>query len=124
MSNDAQARTHADMRVVFSFGSNTFDAHPAQQTVKSFAEFASFICEHRSKKKGELYFCAPFARNGDGQHRRCKDSVQPRRFLSLDLDYIENQETLADLLLALQRWRHFSYSTASHTDKSRDYAGY
>lgn len=99
----------------FSFGRNSHDAHPAQHAVESFAEFAKFVCDHRSKRKGEAYFAAPFAPNGDGRHHRCKDGAQARSWLPLDLDYIEDGETLYDLLLALQPWRHFAYTTARHT---------
>ena len=115
MSDDAHNLKDAARVVAFSFGKNKFDAYPIQKTVSSFAEFAQFVCDHRSKKKGELYFCAPFAPNGDGRHHRGKEGVQPRRFLPLDLDYVEDQETLANLLLALQPWTHFTYTTASHT---------
>jgi hypothetical protein len=109
-----EGMTEEERAVAFSWGRDSLDAYPKQRTEESFAEFAKYVCSHRAKEKGKFYFCAPFAEQ-DGKHHRCKDDAAPRRFLPLDLDYIPNGEALLDLLLALQPFRHFAYTTASHT---------
>jgi KaiC/GvpD/RAD55 family RecA-like ATPase len=104
-----------EQQVAFSWGRDERDAYPKQIAVDDFAAFAHYVCKHRAKRKGLGYFAAAFADNGDGKHHRCLPDALPRRFLPLDLDYIEDGETLSALLLALQPWRHFAYTTASHT---------
>jgi hypothetical protein len=110
----AEGASAEERAVAFSWGRDAVDAYPKQRTAESFAEFAKYVCSHRAKEKGKLYFCAPFAVQ-DGKHHRSKDAAAPRRFLPLDVDYIPDAAALSDLLLALQPYRHFAYTTASHT---------
>lgn len=110
----AEGMAADELAIEYSWGRDASDAYPKQRTAASFRAFAKYVCDHRAKQKGQLYFCAPFVEH-DGKHHRCKDDAAPRRFLPLDLDFIPDGEALADLLLALQPYRHFAYTTASHT---------
>lgn len=104
--------------IAYSWGTDKYDNHPEQRTAENFPAFAEFVQSHRAKTKGKEFFCAPFRANGDGEHHRCKADVLPRRFLSLDFDYIADDDTFTTLLFELNKYRHFSYTTASHKPES------
>lgn|GEM_PF-5312393 len=102
---------HAPIR--FSRGRTKVDNHPEIREVPDFRRFEEMVLSDRGKKKGEAWFAAPF--NSDG--RRCRENVQARRFLPVDLDKID-PERLPDVRMWFAKFRGFGYSTASSTPEA------
>lgn len=94
----------------FSFGKNTFDAHPKQREAASFAAFQEIVLRTRAHEKGLFYVAAPFK---DGH--RSRDSVDACRFISFDFDGIPSEDAFNDLRFYFLRYSGFGYTTASHT---------
>jgi hypothetical protein len=99
----------------YSRGRNKFDAEPIIKTAPSFVEFRESVLSDRAKKKGLQYITGPFKVNGDGKSHRCLEDHLPRRFVPFDYDYIADAETFGALILFLQRYSGFVYTTASST---------
>jgi len=100
----------------FSRGTRTTDAYPAQRVARSFDDFERMVLADRSKSKGKTYITSPLRVNGDGRAHRCKEGVEPRFFLSFDLDGVLDAETFDKLREWLApRYRGFGYTTSRHT---------
>ena len=102
-----------DTTIHFSRGTNKFDNYPEMRSAANFDTFTLAIFSDCGQRKGETWFAAPF--NHDG--RRCRDNVQPRRFLALDFDHIE-ADRLPDLRMWLAAYSAFGYTTSSNTLES------
>ncbi len=99
----------------YSRGTSKYDNYPAQRTATTFAEFAEAVLADRAQPKGLTYICSAFKPNGDGRHHRCLDDALPRRFLPFDMDGAADGEVFSNLVLWLQPYSGFGYTTASHT---------
>lgn len=100
----------------YSRGTKTTDAYPSRKYASSFAEFATNILEDKAPDKGLQYFSCDYKSNGDDRLHRCKVDALPRRYIPFDFDRIADQETFHSLLMELQRFNGFVYTTASHTE--------
>lgn len=82
------------MTITYSRGRSVHDDKPAQRTARDFGDFiAQLDADRAPNKRTAGYICGPL--NGAG--RRCAEGALPRRWLALDLDYIE-ADRLADVL--------------------------
>lgn len=99
--------------IKFSFGKNTFDAHPKQREAASFSAFQEIVLRTRAHEKGLFYVAAPFK---DGH--RSRDSVDACRFISFDFDGIPSEDAFNDLRFYFLRYSGFGYTTASHTKEA------
>jgi hypothetical protein len=104
--------------LAYSRGRDRYDAYPLQRTAESFSEFAEAVLRDRATHKGNTFVSAPFKANGDGQHHRCEADVLPRRWIPFDLDAIADGETFSELVLLLQHYSGFGYTTFSHTPEA------
>ena len=97
----------------YSRGMDVHDNRPEQKEAVNFAAFRDAILNDRSPRKFLTYFCAPFEKLDDGGYRKA-ERVQPRRFLSFDLDGARDMEVFTELCVWLHPYSGFCYTTASH----------
>ena len=109
--------------ISYSRGANKFDNQPQQCRAENFDEFAKLIDQDRSIKKGQAYFCGPLS---IGPHHdiakypgescwRLASLAQMRQFLAFDIDAFSSPEMFSTLLIWLNTFDAFGYTTASHT---------
>ena len=84
-AREATPATQGARPITYSRGTSKTDNHPQRRTAATFADFVAAIDADRSPKKGGAYIASAF--NGDG--RRCAKGALPRRWLPLDLDWVD-----------------------------------
>ncbi len=110
----------------FSMGKNKFDNTPKQHQVENFEAFETTIRANRSRRKGEIYFCAGMhqgshpnqAKFPSQRSYRLASLAMARRFICLDHDSYASPEILKMLLDDLQAYRGFAYQTWTSTQAS------
>lgn len=110
----------------YSKGRNKFDNIPTQMDASSWGEFESSVLGNISESKARAsYICGPMEcgehnnpeKNPGTNTFRLEKLTKPRRWLPMDVDYMDSAEVFSQLCCELLPYEGFWYTTASHTEE-------